>query len=65
MVGQGTVLTTASTNLSLILPEGLEAIGCELGVKHRALDVLMPEVLLQGPLSWPSLASRAQSAGGS
>src|SRR3954451_18955608 len=31
------------------LPEGFEAIGCELGVAHRVLDVLVAEVMLQGP----------------
>src|SRR3954465_15584556 len=33
----------------LIFPEGFEAVGCELGVAHRVLDVLVPEIMLQSP----------------
>src|SRR5215207_8708947 len=35
--------------LRSVLPEGFEAIGCELGVAHRVLDVLVPEIMLQSP----------------
>src|SRR3954468_20590321 len=31
-----------------VLPEGFEAIGCELGVADRVLNVLVPEIMLQG-----------------
>ena len=52
--GKGAALTTASTNVKPHSPRRFEAIGCELGVAHRALDVLMPGYLLQARVSWPS-----------
>src|SRR5215212_2458607 len=32
-----------------IFPEGFETLGGELGVAHRVLNVLVPEIMLQGP----------------
>jgi hypothetical protein len=31
-----------------IFPEGFEALGGELGVAHRVLNVLVPEIMLKG-----------------
>ena len=42
---------------SSVPPKVLEPVGRHVGIPDRVLNVLVPEVVLQGRVSWPSFAN--------